>query len=214
MKKIIVGFIALTLGVGAMAKNLEQLTAEWNQLNDRKSRIDYVQLNATEIKAVYQDWYNNGHKSKSYGIFSATYWHTSIFDDVSEYESIFLSANKAYSLYTAKNPNWYDNIKANGFVVNEKKLTAWQVFSLAEVARDFEVVEQMVVNNPIGIFINTGFKTATGVLLRMKNVELAKDKLVEMQTIIATRNPNDARLDTLKTYLRIVREKCIDAKLK
>ena len=54
MKKVII-FIALTLGVGAMAKNLEQLTAEWNQLTDRKSRIDYVQQNATEIKAVYQD---------------------------------------------------------------------------------------------------------------------------------------------------------------
>lgn len=214
MKKIIVGFIALTLGVGAMAKNLEQLTAEWNQLNDRKSRIDYVQLNATEIKAVYQDWYNNGHKSKSYGIFSATYWHTSIFDDVSEYESIFLSANKAYSLYTAKNPNWYEDIKDKGFIVNGKKLTAWQIFTLAEVAKDYDVVEQMVVNNPIAIFINTGFKTATRTLLRMKNVELAKDKLVEMQTLIAMQNPQDARLETIKAYLRIVREKCVDAKLK
>ena len=213
MKKVII-FIALTLGVGAMAKNLEQITAEWNQLTDRKSRIDYVQLNATDIKAVYQDWFKNGHKSKSYGIFSATYWHTSIFDDVSEYESIFLSANKAYSLYTAKNPNWYEDIKDKGFIVNGKKLTAWQIFTLAEVAKDYDVVEQTIVNNPIGIFINTCFKTATGVLLRMNNAELAKQKLIEMQTLIALKNPNDARLDTLKTYLRIMREKCIDAKLK
>ncbi|MBE6412798.1 MAG: hypothetical protein E7036_09660 [Opitutales bacterium] len=214
MKKIIITTIALVLGVGAMAKNLEQLTSEWNQLTDRKSRIDYVQQNSTEIKAVYQDWFKNGHKSKSYGIFSATYWHTSIFDDVSEYEAIFLSANKAYRVYSANNPNWYDDIKANGFVVNGKKLTAWQIFTLAEVAKDYDVVEQTIVNNPIGIFINTGFKTSTGVLLRMNNAELAKQKLIEMQTIIAIRNPNDARLDTLKTYLRIVREKCIDAKLK
>lgn len=213
MKKVII-FIALTLGVGAMAKNLEQLTAEWNQLTDRKSRIEYVQMNATEIKAVYQDWFKNGHKSKSYGIFSATYWHTSIFDDVSEYEAIFLSASKAYSLYTAKNPNWYEDIKDKGFVVNGKKLTAWQIFTLAEVARDYDVVEQTIVNNPIAIFINTGFKTATRTLLRMKNVELAKDKLVEMQTLIAMQNPQDARLETIKAYLRIVREKCVDAKLK
>ena len=197
-----------------MAKNLEQLTSEWNQLTDRKSRIDYVQLNATDIKAVYQDWFKNGHKSKSYGIFSATYWHTSIFDDVSEYEAIFLSASKAYSLYTAKNPNWYEDIKDNGFIVNGKKLTAWQIFTLAEVAKDYDVVEQTIINNPIAIFINTGFKTATRTLLRMKNVELAKEKLVEMQTLIAMQNPQDARLETIKAYLRIVREKCVDAKLK
>lgn len=214
MKKIIVSFIALTIGVGALAKNLEQLASEWNQLTDRKSRIEYVQQNSTEIKAVYQDWFNNGRKSKSYGLFSAIYWHTSILDDVSEYEAIFLSANKAYRVHSANNPNWYDNIKANGFVVNGKKLTAWQIFTLAEVTKDYDVVEQMVVNNPIAIFINTGFKTATRTLLRMKNVELAKDKLIEMQTVIATHNPNDARLDTIKAYLRIVREKCIDAKLK
>ena len=212
MKKIIVGFIALTLGVGAMAKNLEQLASEWNQLADRKSRIEFVQANVSDIKEAYK---TNGYKTTgSFGLFSATYWHTNAFDNISEYEAIILSATKAYRVYSANNPNWYDNIKANGFVVNEKKLTAWQVFSLAEVARDFEVVEQTVVNNPIGIFANTGFKTATGVLLRMKNVELAKNKLVEMQTLIALKNPNDARLDTLKTYLRIVREKCIDAKLK
>ena len=211
MKKVII-FIALTLSVGAMAKNLEQLTAEWNQLTDRKSRIEFVQTNVSDIKEAYK---TNGYKTTgSFGLFSATYWHTNAFDNLSEYDAIILSATKAYRVYSANNPNWYDNIKANGFVVNEKKLTAWQVFSLAEVARDFEVVEQTVVNNPIGIFINTGFKTATGVLLRMKNVELAKDKLVEMQTLIALKNPNDARLDTLKTYLRIVREKCIDAKLK
>ena len=71
-----------------------------------------------------------------------------------------------------------------------------------------------MMNNPIGIFVNTGFKTATGVLLRMKNVELAKEKLVEMQTLIAMQNPQDARLETIKAYLRIVREKCVDAKLK
>ena len=133
---------------------------------------------------------------------------------MSEYESIFLSASKAYSLYTAKNPNWYEDIKDKGFVVNGKKLTAWQIFTLAEVARDYDVVEQTIVNNPIAIFINTGFKTATRTLLRMKNVELAKDKLVEMQTLIAMQNPQDARLETIKAYLRIVREKCVDAKLK
>lgn len=48
----------------------------------------------------------------------------------------------------------------------------------------------------------------------MKDCETAKEKLIELQTLIVTRNPNDPRLDILKTYLRIVREKCIDAKLK
>ena len=212
MKKIIVGFIALTLGVGAMAKNLEQLTSEWNQLTDRKSRIEFVQANVSDIKEAYK---TNGYKTTgSFGLFGATYWHTNAFDNLSEYDAIILSATKAYRVYSANNPNWYDNIKANGFVVNEKKLTAWQVFSLAEAARDFEVVEQTVVNNPIGIFINTGFKTSTGVLLRMNNAELAKQKLIEMQTLIALKDPHDTRLDTIKTYLRIVREKCLDAKLK
>ena len=212
MKKLIISFIVISFGVCALAKNLEQLTSEWNQLTDRKSRIEFVQANVSDIKEAYK---TNGYKTTgSFGLFSATYWHTNAFDNLSEYDAIILSATKAYRVYSANNPNWYDNIKANGFVVNEKKLTAWQVFTLAEVAKDYDVVEQTIVNNPIGIFINTGFKTSTGVLLRMKNVELAKDKLVEMQTLIALKNPNDARLDTIKTYLRIVREKCIDAKLK
>ena len=75
-------------------------------------------------------------------------------------------------------------------------------------------LKEIIKNNPIGIFINTGFKTSTGVLLRMNNAELAKQKLIEMQTLIALKDPHDTRLDTIKTYLRIVREKCLDAKLK
>lgn len=212
MKKIIITTLALALGVGAMAKNLEQLASEWNQLADRKSRIEFVQANVSDIKEAYKA---NGYKTTgSFGLFSAAYWHTSIFDDVSEYEAIVISATKAYRVYSANNPNWYDNIKANGFVVNGKKLTALHIFALAEAANDYDMIEQTIVNNPISIFSNNGFKTATHTLLRMKNVELAKEKLIELQTIIATRNPNDKRLDTLKTYLRIVREKCIDAKLK
>ena len=77
MKKVII-FIALTLSVGAMAKNLEQLTAEWNQLTDRKSRIEFVQTNVSDIKEAYK---TNGYKTTgSFGLFSATYWHTNAFD--------------------------------------------------------------------------------------------------------------------------------------
>jgi len=214
MKKIIITTIALVLGVGAMAKNLEQLTSEWNQLTDRKSRIEFVQANVSDIVQAYPIWIKNGRKPQTTGLFAVAYWHTTAFDNVSDCEAVRLSPQKLYQLRSAKNPNWYEDLKNGGWKLDGQQLTDWQIFELARSARDTESVEKIISNAPMYLFLTTGFDTASKTLLRMKDCEKAKEKLIELQTLIATRNPNDARLDVLKTYLRIVREKCIDAKLK
>jgi hypothetical protein len=120
-----------------------------------------------------------------------------------------------YQLRSAENPNWYKDLKNGGWKLNGQQLTNWQIFELARAAKDTEIAEKIVLNSSMQLFITPiGFDTATKTLLKMKDCEAAKEKLVELQTIIAIHNPNDTRLDILKTYLRIVREKCIDAKLK
>lgn len=214
MKKLIISFISLTFGVCAFAKDLNILASEWGKLTTRQARIDYVQDNISDIVQAYPIWIKNGRKPQTTGLFAVAYWHTTAFDNVSDYEAVRLSPQKLYKLRSAENPNWYEDLKNGGWKLNGKQLTNWQIFELARTARDTESVEKIISNSPMYLFITTGFDTAARTLLRMKDCETAKEKLIELQTIIATRNPNDARLDTLKTYLRIVREKCIDAKLK
>lgn len=214
MKKIIITTIALTFGVVAFAKDLNTLASEWGQLTTRQARIDYVQDNISDIVQVYPIWIKNGRKPQTTGLFAVAYWHTTAFDNVSDYEAVRLSPQKLYQIRSAENPNWYDDLKNGGWKLGGQQLTNWQIFELARSARDTESVEKILLNAPMYLFLTTGFDTASKTLLRMNDCEKAKEKLIELQTIIATRNPNDARLDVLKTYLRIVREKCIDAKLK
>lgn len=214
MKKIIITIITLALGVGVFAKDLNTLESEWRQLTTSQARVAYVQDNISDIVQAYPIWIKNGCKSRITGLFSVAYWETTALENVSDYEAARLAPPRLYQLRTAKNPNWYKDLKNGGWKLDGQQLNNWQIFEFARTAGDIEILEKIILNSPMYLFITTGFDTAAKTLLKMKDCEAAKEKLIELQTIIATNNPNDARLDTLKVYLRIVREKCIDAKLK
>lgn len=215
MKKIIITTIALTFGVVTFAKNFDTLVTEYLNCDTREARIEYVKANVVDIAKEYPQWVKNGRKPSSGGLFSATFWHTSALDGISDYEAVVLSPFKLYKEKSAENPNWYDNVKSGGFKIDGVQLSNSQILDLARFVNDKDTILKIVLQLPVSTFTtDASFKVATDAFLRMKDCETAKDKLVELQTIIATQNPNDARLDVLKTYLRIVREKCIDAKLK
>ena len=215
MKKIIITTIALTFGVVTFAKNFDTLVAEWSKCDTRQGRIDYVQDNVSDIVQVYPQWVKNGRKPSSNGLFSATFWHTSALDGISDSEAIALSTYKLYITKKSSNPNWYDDVKMTGFKIDGVQLSNSQILDLARFANDKDTILKIVLQLPVSTLATDAlFKVATDTFLQMKDCEKAKEKLIELQTLIATRNPNDARLDVLKTYLRIVREKCIDAKLK
>ena len=212
MKKLIITIITLAFGVGVFAKDFNTLTSEWKQITTHQDRVAYVQANASDIAQAYPTWGKKG--QKPHGLFSAAYWHTTAFDNVSDFEAARLSPPRLYKLRSAENPNWYGDLKNGGWKLNGQQLDNWQIFEFARVAKDTEIVEKFILTSSMQLFVTTGFDIATKTLLKMKDCETAKEKLIELQTIIAIRNPNDARLDKIKTYLRIVREKCIDAKLK
>ena len=214
MKKIIITTIALTFGVVTFAKNFDTIVAEWSKCDTRELRVEYVKANVVDIAKEYPQWVKNGRKPCG-GLFSATYYHTNALDGISDSEAVRLSPYKLYITKTSSNPNWYDDVKMAGFKIDGVPLSNFQIFEIANCAKDKDTVLKIVLQLPVSTFTNdASFKVATDAFLRMKDCETAKEKLIELQTIIVTRNPNDARLDILKTYLRIVREKCIDAKLK
>lgn len=215
MKKLLVSILALTLGVCAYAKKLDQLTVEFSVLKDKSARVSYVNENLSDIKNAYQDWVDGGRKTKERRVFLVSYYLTDAFDNLSDYEQACLAPRKLFRVRTAEDPTWYEDVKSGGFVLNGQKLADWQIFSLSTFARDIATTEKVIARCDISVLTSEeNFASAVKVILQMTDVELAKKKLIELQTAIALRNPQDARLDTLKTYLRIVREKCIDVKLK
>lgn len=214
MKKIIITIMALALGASAMAKDIKQLTAEFSALKDKASRVAYVQENIGDIEKAYPVWVENGRRTIERRVFTVAYHYSNIFSKCTDYELAFISARKLCKDKLATNPNWYEYVKADGYKLNGNKLVDCQIYALAESARDSETMETIIARNNVDLIIGENFKSAVKVLLQMKNAEMAKEKLTALQTAIATRNPQDARLDTIKTYLRIVREKCLDAKLK
>ena len=215
MKKIIITTVALAFGVVAFAKNFDTLVTEYLNCDTREARIEYVKANVVDIAKEYPQWVKNGRKPSSGGLFSATFWHTSALDGISDSEAIALSTYKLYITKKSSNPNWYDDVKSGGFKIDGVPLSNSQILDLARFANDKDMILKIVLQLPVSTFATDAlFKVATDAFLRMKDCETAKEKLIELQTLIVTRNPNDARLDILKTYLRIVREKCIDAKLK
>ena len=215
MKKIIITIIALAFSVCAFAKDINQLAAEWSKCDTREARVEYVKANVVDIAKAYPQWLKNERKPSSRGLFAATYYHTNALDGISDYEALALSTYKLYITKTSSNPNWYDDVKSGGFKIDGVQLSNSQIFDLARFAKDKDTLLKIVLQLPVSTFTtDASFKIATDAFIQMKDCETAKEKLIELQTLIAIRNPNDARLDKIKTYLRIVREKCIDAKLK
>lgn len=215
MKKIIIITIALTFGVCVFAKDFNTLVAEWSKCDTREARIEYVKTNVEYIAKAYSQWVKNGRKPASSGMFSAAYYHTNALDGVSDSEAIALSTYKFYLTKTSSNPNWYEDVKMAGFKIDGVQLSTARIFILARYARDSDTIRKIVLQLPVSEFtIDVDFRAITAALLQANDTEAAKEKLLEIQTFLALRNPNDERLDMLKTYLRIVREKCIDAKLK
>lgn len=215
MKKIIITIIALTFGVVAFAKDFNTLVAEWSKCDTREARIEYVKTNVEDIVKAYPQWVKNERKPSSGGMFSATYYHTNALDGISDYEALNLSTYKFYLTKTSSNPNWYEDVKMAGFKIDGVQLSTARIFILARHANDSDTIRKIVLQLPVSEFtIDVDFRAITAALLQANDTEAAKKKLIEIQTFLALRNPNDERLDMLKTYLRIVREKCIDAKLK
>ena len=148
MKKLIISFIALTFGIVALGKDLNTLASEWGQLTTRQARIDYVQDNISDIVHAYPIWIKNGHKPQTTGLFAVAYWHTTAFDNVSDYEAVRLSPQKLYQIRSVSNPNWYEDLKNGGWKLDGQSLTDWQIFELARSARDTESVEKIRENFP------------------------------------------------------------------
>ena len=213
MKKIIITIIALAFGVCAFAKDLATLTKEFNALTAKEARTEYVLANKGDVKSAYKEWRANGSKKASFTFFNVAYWITDELNNIPLGEGASLSATRVYSLNTEKNPNWYEELKAKNWIADGYQLKDWQICVFAKCAGDKDVLEDLITKLDVATLIND-FNLFTKILLTHKNPPAALDKLIDMQTAIALQNPNDTRLDTLKTYLRIVREKCIDAKLK
>ena len=205
------------LGLGAMtasAKDLSQISSELNALQDKTSRIAYVQENIGDIVKAYPSWVEGGRQTYTGRPFVVAYHCTDAFDGLSDYEKACISARKLGKTKAVTNPNWYDEIKEGGFILEGKKLEDCQVFELAATSRDDETLEAIIKRCPTSLLIGENFKVATRTLLSMQDTETAIRVLNAMQTQIAIRNATDPRLDTLKSYIRIVRENSIYSKLK
>ena len=211
MRKIIVGFIALAFGGCAFAKDINTLVSEWSNITVRQDRIDYVKTNVSDIAQAYPIWLKNGCPSSQRGIFAATYWHTTVFDGVSDSEAIRLSPQKLYQIRISENANWYENLKDCGFKIDGVQLTNWQIFELARTARDRNVVEEIVLKTPLHMFLTTGFETAENILRRLKDPKLAREKLIEFENILLDRNIRDERLEKIQASLQTIRGRCLDA---
>ena len=215
MKKLIITTIAvLAVYASSFAKDFKQLTAEFSALKDRASRVAYVQENINDIEKAYPVWVENGRRTIERGMFAVAYYYSNIFSKCTDYELASISSKKLCRDKLATNSSWYEDVKADGYKLNDHKLEDCQIYALAEVARDYETMETIIARNNVDLIIGGNFKSAVRVLLQAKDAEMAKEKLTQLQTAIAIRNSLDVRLETIKTYLRIVREKCLDEKLK
>ena len=216
MKKFLFVFVACMFAVCGLAKDINVLISEWSAIasGDRDGRIEYVKTNANDIATAYPQWVKNNRNPSSGGLFSATFWHTSALDGISDYEAVVLSPFKLYKEKTAENPNWYDAVKSGGFKIDGVQLSNSQIFDLARFAGDSDVVESVIRRTPMSSFMSNGFDVALRTLRKMNDAEYAREKLLELQEYLVDAKVKDSRIDDVRTALRIVREKCLDAKTK
>ena len=237
MKKIIVSIMALALGVGAMAKTVDELVSETQKLMASGVAIynaaeEVYQANQADVAEFYSTW-----KTSEFFAFGNTEEVNKKLEKMSkaDREAIaiknqlcarYVIANSAYEdcyrgaltnctyrackYFFAKNSNFYQSLKSEGFVVDGKKLGMYQIAEIALFAEDYEQTVEFV-----SVYRNASYyKNVLKALVRLNDVELAKRICTEIENhYLETGQAEHENYKTASVLNRALTSRIAEAKL-
>ena len=237
MKKIILSIMALALGVGAMAKTVDELVSETQKLMASGVAIynaaeEVYQANQADVAEFYSTWKTNEFftggntpevNAKLEKITKADRESIAIKNQLA---ARYVIANAAYDdcyrgaltnctyrackYFMERNSNFYQGLKSTDFVVDGKKLGMYQIAEIALLAEDYEQTVAFVSSYKNASYYRNVLKA----LVRLKDAELAKRICTEIENhYLETGQTEHENYKTATALNRALTSRIAEAKL-
>lgn len=233
MKKIFVIISTFAIAFGAVAKDLKTLEAEFLALGgDKNAEKSYVEANKADVGAAFVDWAKTDDAKKSVNIWEQKNAQRRLFYYYSVYNHkdvkgvpplalINVDCWKIKLITAEENPTFYNELKANGFVVNGVELTEYKKCWVACRYDDYDyigskgiayIIERIKTVNDNNELVSAFIKARTATWL--SGGSDAEMELVALRNALIQYNGDESLLDKVNKILNIVRADAITGTLK
>lgn len=200
MKKIIITLFAAILSVVAFAKTQEELISEFKALpNELKVRQDWAIENKQDILKIWNTWKvsdaaksDNGLEAKAANdnrVLRAIFAKLcdNCYDEMAPIPDLAYIRICCWNIVKYRNSDWYNQLKANNFVIEGIDVGNGNKYFLAEIFRDDDTI--MTIPEDKCVDYASYPRIAARSLLSASNIEEAKIKInkIKMAYIIKGR---------------------------
>lgn len=217
----------------ASAKDLATLEKEFLALGgDRTAEKAYVETNKADVALAFVDWAKTDDAKKSVNIWEQkngkrrmfclyTVYNYSDVRGIQPLALINVDCWRIKEIMAADNPTFYDELKANDFVLGGVKITDFKTDWLAFRFGDYDYIASKGIEHIVGRIKST--PKDTEVLLAyitartpvwLKGGTDAETELVGLRNALIQYNGNESLLDKVNKILTIVRADAITGTLK
>lgn len=239
MKKIITTIFAAVLATSAFAKTSAELSAEYiaavnGGMDGWNASVSTYQDNAADVAALFETWkgtnaakfsetdeINNAmtaeqklENSRMRHLFTQYLLaHADKFATTPVRTALLTCPSRCVDAYGVSNPNFYDELKAAGFVVDGVKLPVYAICNLAKGAQDFDAIKGLSVDDGI-LCPQLYFGCVFDGILDMTDATAAKTKITEIINALAKKKLFDSKyMAQAKAVNSIITARLVDSKI-
>lgn len=212
MKKLLATITVIAFAVAANAKTSAELSAEYiAAINAGNSEWDAAvkvyQDNAADVAALFEAWKNttsakfseneapnksatdaqkleNSRMRRLYTQYLLA--HSDKFAGTPKRTALLTCPSRCVDAFGVDNPNFYEELKAAGFVVDGAKLPAYAICNLAQAAQDYDYIKALPVADGL-LASDIYLKYVFDGLLESTDAVAAKAKCREIVNALASR---------------------------
>lgn len=228
MKKYIIITLVSLIGVCGFAKTIEQLQAELPAYQDseavRQEREKYIKTNKADFIAAFEKWQNvfaskNATKEQLVEcqkymttMMAAYFW---LHDEMQVKDIVGVKIWP--QVFFNSNPNKYQEIKENKFVVDGVQLTPVQIFNIALINGDNDTI--LSLESQLSSFnaslLKTNINYVKNLVLNMSNVKKAKSFCTsyEKAMLIQGVSSDSSEFIAIKAFGKYLTDRLLEAKI-
>lgn len=228
MKKYIITVLVSLIGVCGFAKTIEQLQAELPAYQDseavRLERENYVKTNKTDFIVAFEKWQNvfaNKNATKEQLVECQKYMTTMmavyfwLHDEMKVKDIVGIKIWP--QVFFRSNPNKYQEIKENRFIVDGIQLTSVQIFNIALINGDDDTVlscESQLSSFSANLLKNN-INYVKNLVLNMTNVKKAKSFCTsyERAMLIQGITTDSPEFIAIKAFGKYLTDRLLEAKI-
>ena len=221
IKKLITITAALVIGAGAFAKTLSELSGELKLLKDWDTKVAWANANAADIEATFGEVKTliaangNAYSAEKEVCGFAYLAGACTVPAATDWELCCLHSGKFIEVKSQSDPTFYADLKAGGWKIGNKQLSAGQKVAMAYTIKDFdyfvennspEVFEVMYIDRWVAKWLAKN-------LLSMGDAAKAKSICNNIVAVLIVRDNADEQLKTMQNCGKELTARALDAKI-